>query len=364
MNSPEWLEYEILGNEVSALIIGIAVAVFAWIVLGLLRSVLQKRLSSLNKTREHAALAIAERTVKRTKSWFLLLLALGIGLRFWTLQPATDAFLVSAVTIGFLVQVGLWLTAAMSEALRQRREMEIGHRPEAIAVMDVLGFVVQLVVWTFVVLMIMDNLGVNITALVAGLGIGGVAVALAIQNILGDLFASLSIVLDKPFVVGDFLSVGEASGNVEKVGLKTTRIRSLSGEQLIFSNNDLLSSRIRNYGRMFERRVLFSIGVTYDTPVQTLKRIPDMLREAIETREEVRFDRAHFQKLGDSALLFEVVYYVLSSDYNLYMDIQQAVNFTLFERFTEEGIDFAYPAQVVYLARAVKSPARTADSGA
>ncbi|MEX2496821.1 MAG: mechanosensitive ion channel domain-containing protein, partial [Woeseia sp.] len=258
MNPLEWLEYEILGKSLATLLIGIAVAIFAWAVLGIVRRVLHRRLSSLAGSRKYAALHIAEQAVKQTKSWFLLLIALAIGLRFWTLAAETYALLISVVTIGLLVQVGLWATAAMGEGLRQRREMELTQRPEAIAAMDVLGFVVRLVVWTFVVLMIMDNLGVDITALVAGLGVGGIAVALATQNILGDLFASLSIVLDKPFVVGDFLSVGETAGNVEKVGLKTTRIRSLSGEQLIFSNNDLLNSRIRNFGRMFERRVVLS----------------------------------------------------------------------------------------------------------
>jgi len=202
---------------------------------------------------------------------------------------------------------------------------------------------------------VLDNLGVDITALVAGLGIGGIAVALAAQNVLGDLFASLSIVLDKPFVVGDFLNVDDFLGSVEHVGLKTTRLRSLSGEQLVFSNNDLLNSRIRNYGRMFERRVVFSLGVTYETPPEKLRGIPTIIREAVEAKDKVRFDRAHFQKYGDFALVFEVVYYVLSSDYTLCMDIQQSVNLRIYERFAEEGIEFAYPTQKLYVTEAAKA---------
>jgi small-conductance mechanosensitive channel len=187
--------------------------------------------------------------------------------------------------------------------------------------------------------------------MIAGLGVGGIAVALAAQNILGDLFASLSIILDKPFVVGDFLIIGDFLGSVEKVGVKTTRLRSLSGEQLIFSNNDLLGSRIRNYGRMFERRVIFSIGVTYQTPADKLRAIPDMLREAVESQQPVRFDRAHFQKYGDFALIFEIVYYVLSADYKQYMDIQQAINLQINEDFEEHGIEFAYPTQTLYVSK-------------
>lgn len=255
-------------------------------------------------------------------------------------------------TIAFLVQAGYWIAAALGHILDKRREQELVDNPGAVAAMDVLSFVMRVGVWSVVLLVLLDNLGVNITALVAGLGVGGVAVALAAQNILGDLFASLSIVLDKPFVVGDFLIIGEYLGSVEKVGIKTTRVRSLSGEQLIFSNNDLLNSRMRNYGRMFERRVVFSIGVTYQTTADKLRKIPAILREAVEACEDVRFDRAHFQKYGDFALIFEIVYYVLSPDYNQYMDIQQTVNLRIFECFADEVIEFAYPTQTVFLNRA------------
>jgi small-conductance mechanosensitive channel len=197
----------------------------------------------------------------------------------------------------------------------------------------------------------LDNLGVNVTALVAGLGVGGVAVALAVQNILGDLFASLSIVLDKPFVLGDFIIVGELLGAVENIGIKTTRVRSLSGEQLIFSNNDLLNSRIRNFGRMAERRVVFQLGVVYGTPKAKLEQIPAIIRSAIEAQQQTRFDRSHFAGYGDFSLDFENVYYVLDRDYNVYMDIQQAINLEIYGRFAEDGIEFAYPTQTLYLQR-------------
>ncbi|MGE3526922.1 MAG: mechanosensitive ion channel family protein, partial [Gemmatimonadales bacterium] len=185
----------------------------------------------------------------------------------------------------------------------------------------------------------------------AGLGVGGVAVALALQKILGDLFASLAIVLDKPFVLGDFIIVDDYLGSIENIGLKTTRVRSLSGEQLVFSNSDLLGSRIRNYGRMFERRVVFSIGVIYQTTKEQLQAIPGIIRTAIEAQDKTRFDRSHFQKYGDFSLDFETVYYVKSPDYNIYMDIQQAINLQIFEEFGKRGIEFAYPTQTLFVSR-------------
>ena len=160
--------------------------------------------------------------------------------------------------------------------------------------------------------------------------------------------------LDKPFIIGDFIIIDDYMGSVEHIGLKSTRVRSLSGEQLVLSNSDLLNSRLRNYGRMFERRVVFSIGVTYETPRDILKRIPEIIRETIEAQDKIRFDRSHFMKYGDYALLYETVYYVLSPDYNIYMDIQQAIYFAIHERFEQEGIEFAYPTQKLFLSQELK----------
>ena len=212
-----------------------------------------------------------------------------------------------------------------------------------------MSFIARVVLWSVIVLMALANLGIDVTALVAGLGVGGIAVALAVQNILGDLFASLTIVLDKPFVLGDFIIVGDYMGTVENVGLKTTRIRSLGGEQLVFGNSDLLSARVRNYKRMNERRIVFKIGVVYGTPHEKVERIPGMIREAVEHQENTRFDRAHFKEYGDSALVFETVYYMLVPDYNAYMDVQEGINLELYRRFQDEGIEFAFPTRTVFL---------------
>jgi len=190
---------------------------------------------------------------------------------------------------------------------------------------------------------------VNITGLLAGLGIGGIAVALAVQNILGDLLASLSIVLDKPFVIGDMIVVDKLMGTIEHIGLKTTRVRSIDGEELIFSNNDLLKSRIHNYKRMQERRIVFGFGVVYQTPEEKLTIINDIVKQVIETRERVRFERVHFKEYGESALKYEAVYHVKGPDYRIYMDVQEAINLDIFRRFRKEGIEFAYPTRTVHL---------------
>lgn len=350
MDFPEWLNYQVFSNSLLAWVTGLALIVAAWVVLGFVHGMVRKRLGILAERRDFRPLRIAAYVAERTRGWFLFLAAVAIGSQLWVFSATAQAFINNVLVTGLLLQAGLWGSAALDVSLRMRRDRQLQEHPDAVAAMDVLGFVVRLLVWSVVVLVILDNLGVKVTALIAGLGIGGVAVALATQNILGDLFASLSIVLDKPFVVGDFLSIAEYSGSVEKVGIKTTRVRSLSGEQLIFSNNDLLNSRIRNFGRMFERRVVFSVGVRYETPAGKLKLIPGIIREAIETQEKVRFDRSHFQKYGDYALIFETVYYVLSPDYNHYMNVQQAVNLIMFERFAEEGIEFAYPVQTIHFA--------------
>ncbi|MBN1353119.1 MAG: mechanosensitive ion channel family protein [Candidatus Omnitrophica bacterium] len=212
--------------------------------------------------------------------------------------------------------------------------------------------VLKLVVWGLAVTFFLDNLGFKISAVIAGLGIGGVAVALAAQAVLGDLFSYFAIVFDRPFEIGDFIIIGDYLGSIEYIGVKTTRIRSLGGEQLIFSNTDLTNSRVRNYKRMDKRRVVFRLGVTYQTPLEKLKTIPLVIEKIIKETKDTVFDRAHFFSYGDFSLIFEIVYYVMGSDYNKYMDIQQKINFGIKEQFEKQGIEFAYPTQTLYLNKA------------
>lgn len=208
---------------------------------------------------------------------------------------------------------------------------------------------IKIVIWSTGIIFLLDNLGYKISAVIAGLGIGGVAVALAAQTVLGDLFSHFAILFDRPFEIGDFIIVGDFMGTVEHIGIKTTRLRSLGGEQLIFSNTDLTNSRVSNYKRMDKRRVLFSVGITYQTTTSQLKEIPGIIKNIITNTKDTVFDRAHFFSYGDFSLIIEVVYYVLDADYNKYMDIQQEINFAIKQEFEKQKIEFAYPTQTLYV---------------
>jgi len=209
--------------------------------------------------------------------------------------------------------------------------------------------VLRFVIWALAIVVFLDNLGFKISAIIAGLGIGGIAIALAAQAVLGDLFSYFSILFDRPFEVGDFIILDDYLGTIEHIGIKTTRIRSLGGEQVILSNTDLTSSRVRNYKRMGKRRVVFKLGVTYQTSLEQLKIMPGIIEKVIKDVKDTTFDRAHFFSYGDFSLIFEVVYYVMSRDYNIYMDIQQEINFNIKQKFDAKDIVFAYPTQTLYL---------------
>jgi small-conductance mechanosensitive channel len=208
---------------------------------------------------------------------------------------------------------------------------------------------INIFIWGIGVVFLMDNLGFNISAVIAGLGIGGIAIALAAQAILGDLFSYFVIFFDRPFEVGDFITAGDKSGTVEYTGIKTTRIRALSGEQLVFSNTDLTNSRIHNFKKMQERRVVFKLGVVYQTPAAQLEEIPKIVRAIIEKHNDVRFDRGHFASYGDFSLNFEFVYFVFGADYVKYMDTQQSINLEIYKEFEKRKMEFAYPTQTLYL---------------
>lgn len=212
-----------------------------------------------------------------------------------------------------------------------------------------LGKIAKVSLWFLGILLILSNLGVNISSLIAGLGIGGIAIALAVQNILGDLFSSFAIFFDKPFESGDFIIVGNQMGTVEKIGIKTTRIRALQGEEIVISNRELTNARIQNFKKMEKRRIVFSFGITYDTPQEKMKKIPELVKNIIENTGQTIFDRVHFKSFGPSSLDYETVYYVSTADYNTYMDIQEAINLGMKEAFEKEKIAFAYPTQTIYL---------------
>ena len=361
------LDYPVMGNPLQTWLLALAAAVAAIAVLVLINKVVIRRFKRFATGTETYTDDIVVKVLEATRVWFLAALAIWTGSLVLLLPPAVDELVVEGIGVVVILQIGLWSAAAVRGWVASYSKRKIDADPASVTTIRALGMLTRLALWVVIVLAVLANLGIEITPLLGAAGIGGIALALAVQSVLGDLFGSLSIVLDKPFVVGDFVIVGDLMGTVEHIGLKTTRVRSLSGEQLVFSNSDLLSSRIRNFKRMFERRALFSFGVTYQTSHAQLERIPGMVREIVEAQEQTRFDRAHFARYGDSSLDFEVVYYVLVPDYNAYMDIQQAINLELFRRLEAEGIDFAYPTRTlhVYGAEPLGGPAeRGAPAGA
>lgn len=348
----QWQQWnvEIFGGQLThwALALGISTTII--LAVALLKPLLIRRLTLLaGRTRTSLDDGLV-RAVKATKMLLVTLIALYVGSQYLELPEKSAAFLDGAATIAAFLQVGFWLAAILEFWMSRSRERAMATNASAATSLTALSFIAQLLLWTVMLLLALDNLGIDVTALVAGLGIGGVAVALAVQNILGDLFASLSIVVDKPFVNGDFIIVDDYMGTVENVGLKTTRIRSLGGEQIIFSNSDLLKTRVRNYKRMYERRVVFSFGVTYQTTPEQMEKIPGLVKQIVEAQQNVRFDRSHFQKFGESSLDFETVYWVLSPDYNTYMDVQQAINLAIMRALAQEKVGFAFPTRTLEIA--------------
>jgi small-conductance mechanosensitive channel len=340
-----------LGNDLRHWLAALAIGAGTMVSVHLVLRLLLPRLARLAGRTRTSWDDLVIGALGRTKGFFPFMLGVGAGSVVLDLPSRIGRGIATATVIAFLLQAGLWISSALRVWLERYQESQFEINRGAATTVAAIGFGAHMLLWSVILLLSLDNLGIDVTALIAGLGIGGVAIALALQKILGDLFASLAIVLDQPFVLGDFLALDGYLGSVEHIGLKTTRLRSLSGEQLVFSNADLLASRIRNYGRMRERRVVFQVGVTYQTPKSVLAEIPGILRAAVEARKGTRFDRAHFASFGDSALTFETVYYVESPDYNAYMDIQQAINLDLVERFEEREIEFAYPTQTLYLSR-------------
>jgi small-conductance mechanosensitive channel len=349
-----------LGNSVRTWIIALGVAAVLYTVLKVLKAVFHRKLKALSARTSTDIDDLVAELIRRVKFFFLFPVSVYLGSKVLDLSGKADDILSKIVTIAVIFQGAVWGSAIFDYAIGRARSGEEDGEAADKTKLAALGFVFRIALWSLVLLLALDNLGIKVTALVAGLGVGGIAVALAVQNILGDLFASLSIVLDKPFAIGDFIVVDNLQGTVEHIGLKTTRVRGLGGEQLILANSDLLKSRIRNYKRMEERRIAFTVGVVFETPAEKLERIPGIIREVVEAQENCRFDRAHFAAIGNFALSFETVYYVTDPDYAVYMDVQQAINLGLFRRFREEGIAFAYPTQTVVVEPGPGSPSPAA----
>jgi small-conductance mechanosensitive channel len=346
-------------GAVKALLLGIpptdwliagTIGVVVWAVLWLLRDLIASRYKKHSGARNPTLIRLIAYLIGSTTQLFFFAVALDAAQASLTLPNRVQHIAANTALILILVQVGLWAGRAVRFYL-EMKELERGADRVFAGSLDIINFVARMLIWSLLILVALDNLGVNITALLAGLGVGGVAVALALQNVLGDLFASLSIALDKPFVIGDNLTIDTFVGKVEHIGIKTTRLRSESGEQIILSNADILKSRVRNFGRLSQQRILATIRLTYDTPADKLKEMPGLLEAIVREHAQARFERCHLKTLGESSFQFELSYFVQQPTVNPMMDLQQAVNFRIIDELRRLGVEFAYPTQLVVFER-------------
>jgi small-conductance mechanosensitive channel len=351
----EFLNQTFWGNTIQSYLIAAGIFIFGLILVKVLEKIVLYRLKKWAATTETT---IDDLLIKSIEKSIIPLLFYGIFYSAITSLTLTERAS-RIIEIASLFIVTFFIVRFVSSSImftisyfikKQERGEEKARQLRGMTVL------INILVWVIGIVFIMSNLGFDISAVIAGLGIGGIAIALAAQTILGDLFSYFVIFFDRPFEVGDYITVQDKAGTVEYTGIKTTRIRALTGEQLVFSNTDLTNSRIHNFKKMQERRVLFKIAIVYQTPASSLEEIPKIVRGIIEKHSDVRFDRGHFSSYGDFSLNFEFVYFVISADYVKYMDTHQAINLEIYKEFEKRGIEFAYPTQTLYLNKEEKVP--------
>jgi len=339
--------YTLAGNTVGDFAITLTAFIGFLVVFKVFQVIILSRLRKLAEKTETDIDDTLVSIIKSLKPPFYSFLAFYAATFFLVLNDVFQKIIDVVLVIWIVMQIIVATQILIDYVVRKRMKEE----EDAVAenAINILGKISKAILWIIGLLFIFSNLGFNVTSLVAGLGIGGIAVALALQNILSELFSSFAIYFDKPFAPGDFIVVGDKKGVVEKIGIKTTRLKALQGEELIISNKELTSAQIQNFKKMKERRASFSFGVTYETSIEKVKKIPTVIKDLIDKEDGARFDRAHFSRFDDSALNFDVVYYVGSGDYADYMDIQQNINFKIMEIFEEMEVDMAYPTQTIYM---------------
>jgi len=350
----------ILGNTIEEYFIAVLVFMLVSLALKFIKNRVIHYLEKLFKKTANKYDDMFIDMLKSIKPFFYSYLGFYVALQFinigTTLGNIADGLMVALVVIQSILALNVGIDFFLQKKMVDT-ELQISTNntntvedPSRRNAVGFLSGILKGALWVFGFVLLLSNFGVNVTSLIAGLGIGGIAIALAVQNILGDLFSSFAIYFDKPFEVGDVIQVGQERGTVEKIGIKTTRIRSLQGEEIVISNKELTSARIQNYRRLSERRGDLLFGVLYETPAEKIKNIPEIVKNVIDPISGVRFGRCHFKNFGDSSLNFECVYHVESQDYDIFMDIKQEINQKVLEKFNQEGIGMAYPTRTVYMA--------------
>ena len=345
------LNYYFWNNSLKEYLIAFGVFILVIIILKVFKKTIIKK---LKKLADHTRIEFDDLIIKIIDSigWpFYLFFSLYLAFQFIQLPDVVEkiVFYVFLIVVIYYVVRGVQelIDYGVQKLIKQKQEQEKEKFDPS--VIKLISKILKGLLWGFAIIIILQNLGYNISTLVAGLGIGGIAIAFALQNILTDIFASFSIYFDKPFQIGDFIIVGDDMGTVKKIGIKSTRVQTLQGEELVMSNKELTEIRIHNYKKMEKRRIVFAFGVVYETPTEKVRKIPDIVKNVINSVNLAETDRVHFNKFGDSSLNFEVVYYLNSSDYNEYMDVQQQINLAIKQEFEKEKIEFAYPTQTVFI---------------
>ncbi len=314
--------------------------------------VIIKRLNTLSKKTTTNIDDVVIDAIQDVPVWVYTIIALYFSLQLLILPEIVSNIIFTAVYIAVAYQVIeillKFVKYGVGRFLKKNQDSDSAVDANIENASHLIILMARIILWAFGIIFVLSNLGIEVTSLIAGLGIGGIAIAFALQGVLSDLFSSFSIYADKPFKIGDFVVLGTDSGVVERIGIKTTRIRTLQGEELVVSNSELTTTRIQNFKKMKERRIATRFGITYETPHEKVKLVNGVVEDIINSIDGIRFDRVHFAKFADSSLLFEVVFHVDSPDYADFMDGQQTFNFALLDKFAELGIDFAYPTQTIY----------------
>lgn len=349
------LDQIFLGNTIKDWLIAAGIIALAFTAIRLLKPPLMRRLKAFTSRTSNTFDDFIYLAIETTLIPFLYYLALYFAIQYLSFSPGiSQVFKVAILFVGtyFILRlISSFLNFAIFKFLDKQDQGEAKQKQA-----KGLIIIIQAIIWILGFVFLLNNMGYDVTTIITGLGIGGIAIALAAQTILGDLFSYFVIFFDRPFEIGDFLIVDDKVGAIEYIGIKTTRMKAISGEQIVFSNKDLTDARVHNFKRMLTRRVLFKLGVTYQTPAEKVKRIPQIIKDIIEPVEKVTFDRSHFSAFGDFSLDFETVYLIDGADYNVYMDIQQCIYLNILEAFEHEGIEFAYPTQSLFVsAQAEKS---------
>ena len=343
----EVMEQVFLGNNVLDYILFLATFVALFIFVKLVERFLLAKIKERKKVGERSIKGVLVDFILSIKSSLYLYSAFYISLSTIHVSDSLMSFFGVVLAVWITVRVMIGVQMFVDYTLNKKLLDDADPGTEVAA--KNIGTIFKALLWIFAGLLLLSNFGVEVTSLVAGLGVGGVAIAFALQNVLEDLFSSFAIYFDKPFTIGDFIIVGDQMGVVEKIGIKTTRIRALQGEEIVISNKELTTERVHNFKKLEKRRSLFEFGVVYSTDTEKMRKIPEMIKEIIEDKERTEFDRAHFKGFGDSALEYEVSYYVLSSEFKEFRDIHEKVLLDIKEKFEEEGISMAFPTRTVHL---------------